>query len=374
MPDPPCISFLHNLHNADITYHFVRYDIIPYFCIHKLLVSLKMKYLLPAIILSLAVIGSMITYARSNNHEFTPTEPESTLNVIGYFSTNDTLIYWINQSNWQLTGSDTIKTSGISTKVRLTVADSTSTGYKMNYTFLELQCDSVEDSDYNRLLNRITENIYKKIIGTTIHFETDEFGTITKFNNIGQIKKQVKSLFRKAMKELLQLPEIASLKEYGLDIRAMTHKVKPDKLVEVYLEELNLLFLCHGLVYNLGKSHTHKDATETTYENDLYSTVELDTLDGTYSIKTEVINIIPRSAIKEMVGGLVEVMSNDYITESFNSGFDVQVDEDGIYNSYFSSDFFAHGWPYRIVKQTSMTIKGRGKSNQTYIYLDYINY
>lgn len=68
------------------------------------------------------------------------------------------------------------------------------------------------------------------------------------------------------------------------------------------------------------------------------------------------------------------MMNDDSITESFDKEFDAQVNEDVINDSYYSFDFMEDGWPYRIVNQITITVGGRGKSNQTYIYLDYINY
>lgn len=338
-----------------------------------------MRNILFLIISFILIACCVVSNAQTNSQSESNVEAQdSTIDVVGYFSKNDTLIYWINQSNWRLSPSDTIKTAGVSTKVRLTVVDSTSTGYKMDYTFLEVRGDSVvysSQDNYQTTLNTLVEKLSKKIVGTTIHFETDEFGSITKFNNLGQIKRQAKSLFKESMKELMQMPEIVGLKkEFNIGIKEMVKDVDSDKLIDGYLEELKLLFLCHGNVYNIGQSHTHEDATATTYENDTYSTVTFDSSDNTYSIKTEVVNIIPQSTLKNMVGTIVELMDNDSITESFNKGFDDQVDDNAIYDSYFSSDFLAHGYPYRIINQTTITIDGRGKSNQTYIYLDYINY
>ena len=338
-----------------------------------------MRHILLLITCSILITCGIVSNAQTNSQRESNVEAQdSTIDVVGYFSKNDTLIYWINQSEWRLSPSDTIKTAGISTKVRLNVVDSTSTGYKMDYTFLEVRGDTAGYSsldNYQTTLNTLVEKLSKKIVGTTVHFETDEFGAITKYNNLGQIKRQAKSLFKESMKELMQMPEIVGLKkEFNIDIKDMVKDVDMDKLIDGYLEELKLLFLCYGNVYNIGQSHTHEDATATTYENDTYSTVTFDSSDYTYSITTEVVNIIPQSTLKDMVGSIVELMGNDSVTESFNKEFDTQVNEDAIYDSYFSSDFLAHGYPYKITNQLIIMIGDSGKSNQTYIYLDYINY
>ncbi|MDE6488749.1 MAG: hypothetical protein K2L46_05655, partial [Paramuribaculum sp.] len=332
-----------------------------------------MRNILIVLVCFAAISVSICVYGRTSPQDDSWRQ-DSTVNVIGWFNKHDTLVYWINESNWQLSPTDTVKTSGVSTKVRLTVVDSTANGYKMDYTFLEFRGDSVGDSGIGNFQNRLVDKLGRRIIGTTINFETDELGAITKFNNLGKIKRQAKSLFKEAMKELMGTPEIAGLKDFGLDLSELVKDVDSDELVDGYLEELKLLFLCHGLTYGIGEFHSHVDANETVYENDTYTTVRFDPSDDTYSITTDVINIIPRDVLKDMVGGIVESMNSDSITQSFRQEFDSQVREEGVYESYFSSDYLAHGWPYRVVKQSTTTIDGRGKSKQTYIYLDYINY
>ena len=206
-----------------------------------------MRNILFLIISFILIACGIVSNAQTNSQPESNLEAQdSTIDVVGYFSKNDTLIYWINQSNWRLGPSDTIKTAGVSTKVRLTVVDSTSTGYKMDYTFLEVRGDSVVYSgqdNYQTTLNTLVEKLNKKIVGTIIHFETDEFGSITKINNLGQIKRQAKSLFKESMKELMQMPEIVGLKkEFNIDIKEMVKDVDSDKLIDGYLEELKLLF------------------------------------------------------------------------------------------------------------------------------------
>lgn len=298
---------------------------------------------------------------------------DSTINVIGWFSKNDTLEYWISQGRWKINGQDTVKTTGVASKVRLVVTDSTAAGYKMDYTFLEFLGDSVAESSFGDFQNRLVEKLGKKVVGTTIQFETDEYGTITKYNNLGQIKKQAKSLFKDAMKEFLEMPEVKGLKDMGLDLNDYVKGVDTDQLVDGYLEELKLLFLCHGLTYDLGESNSHEDATETAYENHTYTTVSTDDENGTYSISTEVVNIVPQSDIKALVGGIVGEFNDKSIAENFEKEFDKQVRIDATISSYFSSDYMPDGWPYRVVKQETTMIGDSGKVAQTYIYLDYLS-
>lgn len=187
----------------------------------------------------LLLLGSVfMSYAMSLNaqtnsqRESDSVDQDSTVDVVAYFSKNDTAIYWITQSSWRLSPTDSVETASVSTKVRLTVVDSTSTSYKMNYTVLEVRGDSTlySSSDiYQTTLSRLVEKMSKRIVGTTIVFETDELGEITKFNNLGQIKHQAKSLFQDVMNDLLKMPEIVELKkEYNIDFKGLVKNVDSD--------------------------------------------------------------------------------------------------------------------------------------------------
>lgn len=330
-----------------------------------------MRNILFAISGIILLAGSFISHAGTTNPPEATAKQDSTLNVIGWFSNHDTLEYWISEGEWRINGTDTVKTAGIATKVRIVVTDSTPSGYKMDYTFLEFRGDTIENSTLNSFQNRLVEKHGSKVVGTTVHFETDEFGEITKITNLGQIKKQAKMLFKESVKELAALPEMQILKQVGFDVKDYTKDINADELVDGYLQELKLLFLCHGRTYDIGSSHEHEDATDTAYENDTYRTVEVDTTDGSYSISAVVESIIPQTELKAMVGGLIEeITDNEDLTESFDKNFDSQVNVDGTVSSYFSSDFLYDGWPYRVIKQTTTMIGDRGKARQTYIYLD----
>lgn len=311
-------------------------------------------------------------------HGETPSSPEiaslqdSTINVIAWFNKHDTATYWVNESSWDINGNDTVRTSSVAMKVRINVVDSTANGYKMDYTFLEFPTDTLPDSasTIDRFQNQMISKLGRKIVGTTVHFETDEFGRITKYNNLSQIRKQAKSLFKEALNDFSKLPEIQGLKEIGFDIKDYTKDFDIDKMVDGYLEELNMLFMYHGLAMQLGETTEHEDATDTQYENTTYSSASIDVDDDSYSIVYDVTSILPRNELKDMVGGIVESFSNDSITADFTTNFDDQVNVDGTYEEYLKTDYLVNGWPYSLVKQKATMIGNRGKVKQTVIYLD----
>ncbi|RGS44232.1 hypothetical protein DWX90_16050 [Segatella copri] len=71
--------------------------------------------------------------------------------------------------------------------MRLVVNDSTSKGYKMSYTFLDVKADSVGDNFRDKMMAMVAERTAKSVIGTTVNFETDEYGRITKITNLSNL-------------------------------------------------------------------------------------------------------------------------------------------------------------------------------------------
>ena len=66
------------------------------------------------------------------------------------------------------------------------------------------------------------------------------------------------------------------LKKMGFDVKQYSKNVDTDKLVDGYLEELNMLFMYHGLSMQPGENTEHEDATDTQYENTTYTSATVD--------------------------------------------------------------------------------------------------
>ena len=187
----------------------------------------------------------------------TQEESDSTVAVIAWFDKRDTMTYWINEGSWTVKDGDTTKISGFSTKVMVTVTDSTKKGYGIEYKFLEFQNDSVEDSTLGDFQNRLVAKLSDKIAGTTIKFRTDEYGRIKKYENLKEIKKQARELFGSACEEMMRLPVMDSLKSLGVNLEAILKGVDIDSMVDGYTEEIETLFNCHGNEYKAGDYDEH---------------------------------------------------------------------------------------------------------------------
>lgn len=309
---------------------------------------------------------------------------DSVVNVVAYFCKDDTCEYWIYENEWKVNGKDTVKTLGVSTQVRLVVNDSTSKGYKMSYTFLDVKADSVGDNFRDKMMAMIVERTAKSVIGTTVNFETDEYGCITKITNLSQIKKQAKALFKASMKDIAAMPIMQEMKKAtGLDFMKIANQANTDEVVEGYLEELKLLFAYHGSQYAVGEHHEHEDATKDSYANDTYINASLEK-NGNYTISYEVVSVIPKETVKEVMGGLMGVITEgpkgkktedgkDHdgnikdLDDEFKKEIDKAVVQDAQTSEYLSVTCFEDGWPSSVLKQNKNVIAGCGKLTQKLI-------
>lgn len=355
-------DYCHILSNVSLTFSVQTYN------------KNKMRRVLFFITSLIMLTSGMSLHAQvsSSQDDVAAEVEDSTVDVIGWFCKNDTVDYWISEGKWKVNDGDTIKTAGVNTKVRLVVTDSTAAGYKMNYTFLECEGDTTAHSRMGDFQNKIVELLGKKIVGTTIKFETDETGKITRFTNLAQIKKQAKSLFKDCMKELMKMKEMAALKEIGLDIKKLIEKNSDtDELVDGYTEELQLLLMCHGKSWAIGEKTIHEDATEEEYESDTQITASVNSEDDSYSLSVNSVSIIPQEVVKGKLKELLGMFTEEKeFGKSIDEAFEAENDYSGSTNTYYEVNCFSNGWPYKVVEQKANMIGKRGKLEQTYIVVD----
>lgn len=134
----------------------------------------------------------------------------------------------------------------------LTVTDSTKKGYNMEYKFLDFQGDTLEDSMLGNFQDALINKLPKNIVGTSIRFRTDEYGHITKYENLKEIKSQANELFDSAYEELLKLPVMDSLKSVGVDISAFIKHVDIATIAGGCTDELEMMFRFHGNTFTVG--------------------------------------------------------------------------------------------------------------------------
>lgn len=327
-----------------------------------------------ALLVLAGIVAGALSFAGTNGktaYSQPQEDGDSTVAVIAWFDKRDTMTYWINESSWNVKDGDTTKTSGVSTKVMLTVADSTKKGYRIEYKFLDFQNDTVADSMLGDFQNRLVERLSDKIVGTSILFRTDEYGHITKYENLKEIKKQAKGLFDSAYEEFRKLPVMDSLKSAGVNLDAILKGVDVGAIVDGYTEEIELLFNCHGKEYKIGDVDEHYDETADEYASDCQMSVGFDPESMEYEISSTVDTKIPAKDLKNMVGAVYGLLSDTPLPEGFEKEYDSQVKEDMLVGTWHYWKYFADGWPSEVISQSSSNLMGGGKLKQTQIVWDY---
>ena len=295
------------------------------------------------------------------------------LPVIGWFWKRDTMTYWIHEGAWQVAGQDTVKTLGLSTKVQVTVTDSTKLRYRMEYRFLEFGLDPEIESWDQRAVREIFGKVQQAVVGTTIRFRTDELGCIVKYDNLGAVKRQARKLWADILDDTTCFDSLAAA---GVNLEPLLRGVDADALVEGYIEELELLFHCHGNQYQIGEFTEHTDETDAEYASDVYLMANIDPDTYVYELLFDVYSYIPREDVKSMLGDVFDLLMEDVedaasIRQELSDGFDEQMTEDAVYNSCIYFKYFPDGWPMEVVCQEGATIGDRGKLTQKYIEWDY---
>lgn len=311
-----------------------------------------------------------------------PLPEDSTLYVVaGYFEKGDTLIYSIDQGKWCITPEDTTMLAAISKMVRLVVSDSTTTGYKMDYTFLGINSDTTLNANQSSSLssvmtglkNKFIDKLQKSLTGTTIKFETDSFGRITEFTNLGDIKKQIKDSAGIILEEVFALPQAKVLKDVGVTQEIIMKSMNIDNAVDNYLSEIRELFKYHGMMMPLGHRQEHEDATEGSYESDTESFVWIDEKTNRYVIASEITNYLPVSQTLAPLMSLVEKETGKEILVKPDEATDKKNKNNSTLRFFFSTEYLPSGYPLAIISEEEGTFGNVRTMNQKYINLEYVS-
>lgn len=329
-----------------------------------------MKNLLIFFLLSfivLTVSGNAMFSGRetvSGNAVADEENPDSMVNITAYFCKNDTFVYWINSSNFTIEKHDTTKTFGVTMKVMLTVRDSTKKKYNMAYKFLEFESDTLADSTRLAFQQRLVSLIGSRLVGTEIRFRTDEFGHITDYENLGELKKQAKQLYAEVIGGLFNVDASKGFKPE----KFMRH-TDADELIKGYTEELEALFMLHGKAFTLGEYEDHIPESDHEYASDTYNYASVDSTKGECEVIVEIRSYIPPSGIKAMLEGLMENLSGEKLPEQGAKAID-SLKEPLVSSEYYRLVFDGYsGWPLAVLREKSTGYEkmGRGKYSRTSI-------
>lgn len=339
---------------------------------------IRLQRLCPTLLLAvtLTLFASFTVLPHRNQTEsvskMSSEDNDSTLSIIAWFNKNDTMTYWISEGNWKFEGTDTVKTLGVNTKVMVTVTDSTKNGYKMEYKFLKFSADTDVESKAQDFLQKTIQRLQDEVAGTTIKFRTNQEGKIIKYENLKEVEKRAKRVFDEIIQESSLMDSLAST---GIKADALFRNMDAHELVQSYTEELEMLFQYHGYQFPLKETTLHEEATDTQYESDTYMSATVNPESYEYEVTVEINNYIPKEDLKQLLGGVIEVLIDKEdataLKKEMDTGFDEQVTEDAVRKEFLWMKYFPDGWPEEVISQQKTFVGHKGRLTQKYITWDY---
>lgn len=308
--------------------------------------------------LLLSILSFSMSYAQGQN--LAQVQEDSTINAITYFCKNDTMDYRVEELKQKINGNDTTLNRYIREDFRLIVRDSTSSGYKLEYSCLgnrEMEGDEI-DFWNKTVLEKVAELSDKQHVIFTI----DEVGNLQHIENWRDIKKTMQEGIKILCDSLYaNTPKLDSVMprnrlEMSLNLQYSTEK----SLWSAY-EELQLLFAIHGNSYKIGRHETKDDSGYPSVTNTVVSYGsydEEDKIEGDYFIAGKTTQTIPAEDVATLVTGQLSGLLSDEAVKKMKEANVASIVEDAHLTTLEAYFLFYNGWPCDMSKQTVVKMNG----------------
>lgn len=313
----------------------------------------------------LTIMLALISYTLSTQAQAVNLQEEqedSVINVIGYFCKGDTMKYTYTDAVYKITQKDTITSSYYTRDCMIVVTDSTSKGYKMEMTPLEIKL--ADDSTAESTRTKMNVAILQGFKNIKIKFHTDEFGSIEAIDNWREVRDLCLQGIKLALDTVYlkdsKLDSIMPRKRFeGIIKLALNNEAGVRKCIK----ELPLLFDYHGNQFKLGTT-TAVDSTSTIFPTKVrvLATYAVDEEeegeDGDYDISCSSVTAIPPKEAAELTSNVlanlftgemsdkIDALVKDSLPQYIkNDSLKVELLEDYYY--------FGNGWPARMKQMQS---------------------
>ena len=317
----------------------------------------------------LLLLAVLMTYTLSTNAQLSNLQEEnedSVINVIAYFCKGDTMKYTYTDAVYKITKQDTLTSSYYTRDCMIVVTDSTAKGYKMEFTPLEIKL--ADDSTAETFETKLNVAILKAFSGIKVKFHTNELGAIEAIDNW----REVRDLFLKGVTKAFDdfytaIPGIDSFMPRKRFESLVKLYVNNEARVRECIEELPLLFDCHGHQFQLGTINK-TDTTSSLYPTQIKAVATyMDDEDGTegdYEISCSSITSIPpketaqlmSSVFQNLFSGELAEKGEAFVRDSLTTYFKNESMKIEQLEQY---DLFDNGWPAHM-----QTMKTAGVSFQ----------
>ena len=290
-------------------------------------------------------------------------EEDSTISVIAYFSTGDSLVYDYWHVKKRIKEADTITTVDATTRFLVTVTDSTSEGYKM---LLVPQSIEKGETVYSEGATQM-EDLLTIPLGVNCRFSTDELGVIQHIDNWMEIRDSLKTNYKKIFDEVYtHNPGLDSiLPRQRMENTFLLRCSSESGILQIYAP-LQMLFNVHGGAFSMKKDHvetTNELGYPTHIDIEAFYTVPKEDTDneGDYAIVAETTTDMKGNDLMDIVGGTVGMVLNDSVAgklnESLKSEEFAKMEVQGLNHELYT--FFYNGWPKMMVSEKKVRVDGK---------------
>ena len=267
---------------------------------------------------------------------------DSVVNIIAYFSKNDTLTYVYDYQEMSVVNGDTVSVRKLSRDISIVVTDSTENGYMLELISTDIHADkNIKKSFFEK-------KFFESIKGEKVIVKLDEYGALQGISNWKELYDKGKTL----LNDEANTTDKETLK--GLK-RMFDNTIKSEQGMMGMFPELDLLFGSHGIQVMVGENNFVDSVSSeipVTYKYIAYNDYEEDgTYAGCFTMALSE-TVIPKERFSGLlarglsnVGFGKEKKIEGSIGEFFNKELDGDVDIKG----YESREYYFVGWPRKTV-------------------------
>lgn len=163
---------------------------------------------------------------------------DSTVQVIGYWDKKETMTYTITDEKYKVKGTDTTKTQSISYDVVVTILDSSSKSYKIDWFYKNYAIDS--DNEMLKKLTAMSEDMH-------VIIKTDEMGAFVEVINWKEIRDYIQKMVDNLKKEYKDIPKMDAVFDQ------LTKMYATKEAIESFsIKDIQQFYFFYGGKYDIG--------------------------------------------------------------------------------------------------------------------------
>lgn len=165
---------------------------------------------------------------------------DSTVQVVGYWNNGEKQSYTISENKYKVQNGDTIDREKLTYEVDITIQDSTSDSYTIEWEYKNIVVESA-----NEMLKKIMS--YSRLKKAT--FKTDQFGAFKELLNWKEIRDDISKMIMPMKEEFKNLPNFDKILDQHLSMFSTKESIE-----STAIQEIQQFYTFHGGKYDINKT------------------------------------------------------------------------------------------------------------------------